>query len=87
MRKWEEYRDVVIFGTFEPYDTDAEQVIAYERILDEKRLLILNNFGKREQEVRLPENIGRAVLCNYDAEQDFADGIYRLRPYESVILS
>lgn len=87
LRKREEYRDVVIFGTFEPYDTDAEQVIAYERIWDEKRLLVLNNFGKQEQEVRLPEGIGKTVLCNYDGEQDLADGVYRLRPYESVILS
>lgn len=87
LRKREEYRDVVIFGTFEPYDTDAEQVIAYERIWDEKRLLVLNNFGKQEQEVRLPEGIGETVLCNYDGEQDLVDGVYRLRPYESVILS
>lgn len=86
MRKKEEYRDVVIFGTFKPYETDAEQVIAYERIYEEKRLLILNNFGKQEQEVRLPEGSRGAVLCNYDTPDGGSDGKYRLRPYESIIL-
>ncbi len=87
LRKTEKYRDAVIFGTFKPYESGADQVIALERICGLKRLLVLNNFGNQEQEVKLPAGAWDVVLGNYDEAGDISGGSYALRAYESVIFS
>lgn len=46
LRKSEDYREVFTYGTFEPAYTGAEHVMAYYRVLDQKRVLVAANFGK-----------------------------------------
>lgn len=74
LRTSSEYRDIVVYGSFVPYETEADDVIAYERVYGDRRLLVANNFGNKQQEVELPDWSGRIVLGNYLLE-DEKDGV------------
>ncbi len=75
---------IVSDGTIRPLLEEHESVLAYERMYEDERMVVLNNFYGTETTVSLELDGFEVLLSNYS---DFiaADEI-KLRPYESVVL-
>jgi oligo-1,6-glucosidase len=70
----------LIYGKTEYHDLDNEQVFAYTRELDGRRLLVLLNFSDRDASTNVDIDSEKILFGNYD---DFAG---TLNPYQAVIL-
>lgn len=81
------YKAAVTDGSFRPYETESDEVIAYFRGEGSQELLIINNFSSREQTVTIPSTSCHTVLCNYDMPGSCGGEIYVCRPYESIVIS
>ncbi|MEZ7647376.1 alpha,alpha-phosphotrehalase [Streptococcus constellatus] len=73
-------------GSYKPAYEDSQQVYAFERQLDDEKLLVLNNFYSDPITVDvLPEyQNGEVLLSNYEVAQIAA--VVTLRPYESLAI-
>ncbi|GGP09985.1 glycoside hydrolase family 13 protein [Oceanobacillus neutriphilus] len=84
MRK---HNKTLVYGTYNLLNPDDESIYAYERILENERLLIVCNFYEDEREFRYSAAEGmqtKILLSNYeDSSLDL--NIVHLRPYEAVM--
>ena len=65
LRKSEEYSDIFTNGHFEPAYLEEHKVFAYYRKLDNKKILVVANFGEAEVSLNLEER-GEVILSNMD---------------------
>lgn len=92
LRKEGPYSEILINGTFDPYEVNDNCVVAYERKLDEKSLLAIHNFQNKVAVVELPEGYKKLVAGNYIAssETDSTHNVNSkaccLKPYECMML-
>lgn len=86
LRKDPDYRETLVFGTFEPYLPDRHNVMAYCRKSDEKTILVIANFQKEPQTLPLPSAPVKTLLDNCGKEADVKDGTIRLGGYEAAVL-
>ncbi|WP_228588713.1 alpha-amylase family glycosyl hydrolase [Alkalibacterium sp.] len=86
LRKDSEFKEVVIYGAFVPFETDCDQIIVYERVLDDRILLVAINYTNEQQLFHISDRYCRVVLSNYADTSTYETGSLSLRPYESVIL-
>ena len=79
--------DVIAYGSFEPLAQKHPSVLAYKRTYKNQDLLVINNFyGKSctwKSDIDLKGY--RCILSNYAEENPAADGVWKLRPYESAV--
>ncbi len=85
LRRGGKYASVMTYGVFLPYEVEEASVIAWQRIADTERLLVIHNFQNREGVVKIPEGYDEKVIGNYKSEY-FNTGSYRLKPYECIAL-
>lgn len=85
LRRDNRYGRIIVEGMFLPYEVEEASVIAYQRILPGERLLAIHNFQNRGSVVKIPEGYREKVAGNYEGMFS-AEGIYRLKPYECIIL-
>ena len=73
-------------GSYQPAFEDNQQVYAFERYLDDQKLLVLNNFYGIEVEVEIPAEyqVGRVLLSNYD-DAELAEKV-SLKPYQTLAI-
>ncbi len=73
---------VLNYGQFDLVEEDSEELFAYTRTLEEKKLFVACNFTKKEIPLKIEKYLeqGKKLFGNY---RDIQDGI--LRPYEAVI--
>lgn len=86
LRKDPAYREVLVYGTFEPYLADRHNVMAYFRKSEDKSVLVTANYQKEPQELPLPSGQKKVLLDNYDENADIQGQVIRLRGYEAVVL-
>lgn len=85
LRKDAEYQETVVYGSFEPYLREQKNLMAYFRRGDAKTLLVMGNFQKDAQKVRLPGAVRRVLLNNLDSwEED--NGTVWLRGWQFAVL-
>ena len=63
-RKSPEYKEVFTYGVFEPAYEDTEYVMAYYRVSDNQRILVVANFGKDAKTIELKFPVKKVVLSN-----------------------
>ncbi|MDW2799293.1 alpha-glucosidase [Clostridium boliviensis] len=85
LRKSEEYKDTFIYGQFIPAYTDEERVMAYYRIGEDQRILIIGNFKMAEQEIKLEQPYRKVLLHNYETVSGNGTSLL-LKGYEVVVL-
>lgn len=85
LRKDSKYGSIIVNGIFLPYEVEEASVIAYQRIMDNERLLVILNFQNQESTVKIPEGYCQKVIGNYEGEFLAADK-YCLKPYECITL-
>ncbi len=69
LRKSSEYKDVFAYGRFEPVYEDTDNVMAYYRTDNNKRVLVLANFGVDTVEVQLEYPIKKILLSNENRQE------------------
>ena len=84
LRKNPVYKETLVYGDFVPYMEDRHNLMAYYRKGD-KTLLILGNFQKAPQTVKLPAPYKEILLNNYPALKITEDSVV-LDDYQAVIL-
>lgn len=84
LRKNPVYKETLVYGDFVPYMEDRHNLMAYYRKGD-KTLLILGNFQKAPQTVKLPVSYKEILLNNYPALKITEDSVV-LDDYQAVIL-
>lgn len=84
LRKNPAYKETLVYGDFVPYMEDRHNLMAYYRKGD-KTLLILGNFQKAPQTVKLPAPYKEILLNNYPALKITEDSVV-LDDYQAVIL-
>lgn len=63
-RKSPEYKEVFTYGVFEPAYEDTEYVMAYYRVSDNQRILVVADFGKESTAIKLKYPVKKVVLSN-----------------------
>ena len=84
LRKDSVYKETIVYGELIPYLEDRHNLMAYYRKGD-KMLLILGNFQKEPQTVKLPAPYKKILLNNYP-ELEVIDDSVILDDYQAVIL-
>lgn len=85
LRKSGEYKDTFIYGQFIPAYTDKKRVMAYYRIGEDQRILVIGNFKTEEQEIILEQPYRKVLLHNYETVNGNKTTLL-LKGYEVVVL-
>jgi glycosidase len=85
LRKNSKYKEVLVYGTFEPYYEEYDNIVAYTRTIDDMKVMIINNFSNQINKIELTiaTKIKNVILNNYK-EIDFRKNHLLLKPYQSV---
>ena len=67
-RKSAEYKEVFTYGEFIPVYQDTENVMAYYRVCDDKKVLVAANFGKEAVELELDYPVKSIILSNLSSD-------------------
>lgn len=84
LRKDPAYQETLVYGETVPYLAEQKNLMAYHR-KGEKDILVLGNFQKEEQEVKLPGAV-RNVLLNNAAGLQLQEECLLLEGYQAVVL-
>jgi glycosidase len=87
VRREGKYKENVVYGTFVPDSASTDNVIAYQRQLSDKKILVLVNFENQSTEVNVSPEFSEVVVQNYEDSPLKEDSTITLRPYESVVLA
>ena len=73
-------------GDYKAAYQDSDKVYAFERQLDNQKLLVLNNFFPEEVTIQLPANYqtGKVLISNYD-EVELTENLV-LQPYQTLAI-
>jgi len=75
---------IVVYGDFEDYYSESDQIFAYVRRYEGEMLFVLANMTPSEADFKIPENIkftqSNLYITNYDNDELLSD--CRLRPFE-----
>ena len=84
LRKNPEYKETVVYGELIPYLEEQHNLMSYYRKGD-KTLLVLGNFHKEPQTVKLPSACHKVLLNNYP-ELNISDDSVILDNYQAVVI-
>ncbi|HGR8931846.1 TPA: alpha,alpha-phosphotrehalase [Streptococcus pneumoniae] len=77
---------IISEGSYKPAFEDSKQVYAFERQLEDQKLLVLNNFYAKEVEIDLPAvyQNGQILISNYE-DAEVSEKIL-LKPYQTLAI-
>lgn len=84
LRKNPELEDIFVYGKFEKAYAEEENIFAYYRKADTRKILVIANFQNKEKEMNLTDEIGEVLLSNMKDSQISGTNI-KLRPYEVLV--
>lgn len=84
LRKDPIYKETIVYGALEPVWADQHNLMAYYR-KGERTLLVVGNYQRDDQEIKLPTAYQNVLLNNY---HDIAEvsGTIRLHGYQVLVL-
>lgn len=85
LRKHPDYKETIVYGRMIPYLREQKNLLAFYRKSENQTLLILTNYQKEPQEVKLPSPDYRVLLNNCDGLQSDEDSV-TMQGYQAVIL-
>ena len=68
LRKSEAYRELFTYGEFTQVYGEMDHIMAYTRILDEKKVLVAANFGETEVVLLVQQPVKQVLLFNQPVE-------------------
>lgn len=84
LRKDPAYKQTIVYGTLEPAWEEMHNLMAYYR-KDDKTLLVVGNYQRKEQSITLPSPYSQVLLNNYKEVME-ENGVIRLQGYQVLIL-
>ena len=84
LRKNPEYKETIVYGELIPYLEEQHNLMSYYRKGD-KTLLVLGNFQKEPQTVKLPSACHKVLLNNYP-QLNISDDSVILDNYQAVVI-
>lgn len=84
LRKNPEYKETIVYGELIPYLEEQHNLMSYYRKGD-KTLLVLGNFQKEPQTVKLPSACRKVLLNNYP-QLNISDDSVILDNYQAVVI-
>ena len=85
LRKSPEYKELFVYGAFEPVFQDEEMILAYRRVLDGKDAVVIANFDRVEKKIDKKWTIGCRLLLS-NAPAAFAGDEMILAPSQAAVL-
>lgn len=95
LRQNGKYSDCLIFGEFVPVDLENDKIIAYIRKYENQKVLCINNFSEKKQEVELNEiaksiseeeiKLGDVLINNYENAENNGK-VLVLEGYQSLLV-
>ena len=85
LRKNDCYRDTLVYGVFKPLMAEVTNLVAYERVAENQRIWVLNNFQTAETVVTIPKG-AKVLLSNLDLCFNEIKDELVLAGYQSVVL-
>lgn len=86
LRKADEFKEIIVYGSFEPVMVEQKNIIAYYRKSKEQALLVMANFQLEPQEVNLDNCSYKVLLNNYDNIEIYHKNKILLHGYQVLIL-
>lgn len=80
---------VIAEGSISFCETDSDRVLAYERTLEQQKLMVFCNLDEKQHDIRISGEWGdyRKFLGNYEDRQWLSTkDCYRMEPYEFLVL-
>lgn len=84
LRKNPEYKEVIVYGSFEPLMGVSDDVMAFYRKDADKTLLVVGNFKNEADEIMLPGKVKSILLANDEIE--IQNGKMMLQGYQAIVL-
>ena len=81
LRRFSEYSDVLIFGQFKLVNELNEDVFAFDRWNEHKKVRIIANF--RPYSVHYDQPDGKIIYSNYERESSYG---HELKPFEALMI-
>lgn len=81
LRRFSEYSDVLIFGQFKLVNELNEDVFAFDRWNEHKKVRIIANF--RPYSVHFDQPDGKIIYSNYERESSYG---HELKPFEALMI-
>ncbi|MBQ7688675.1 MAG: alpha-glucosidase [Clostridia bacterium] len=86
--KFRKENDIVIYGSYKEHDHARNDLYAYSRYLDDKKMLVVCSFSDKNVRFDAPEGFelseGKLVLANY-SPCGVVNNSFTLRPYETRV--
>ena len=84
LRKNDEYKEVLVWGEFEPVLQEQPGLAAFVRAGGGRRLLIASNLSGEAQRVELPGTAKEVLLCS-DGTPGLAGNVLTLAPWQAAV--
>lgn len=81
--------DIIVYGKYDLILEEHEQIFAYTRVLENKKLVVLTNFTGESAAFNLPEDIhlesAELIIGNYQVREGEMVDLSKLKPYEARV--
>ncbi|MFS0637871.1 alpha-glucosidase [Mesobacillus foraminis] len=81
--------DIIVYGKYDLILEEHEQIFAYTRVLENKKLVVLTNFTGESAAFNLPEDIhlesAELIIGNYQVREGEVVDLLKLKPYEARV--
>lgn len=84
LRKSEEFKDAIVYGTFESVLENHDNLVAFYRKGASKKLMLLANYQNEEQIIELPNQYDKVLINNCNEIKQNGDKI-TLQGYQVII--
>ena len=85
LRKSDEYKDSLSYGSFDRVDVSDEYLMAFTRVGEVSKVLVLANFQNKEAVVDIDLEVKKILINNYDSFE-VKDRTFSLKPYQAIIV-
>lgn len=84
LRRESKWKDVMVYGNYEPFFEKDADVFAYKREKGGKGMFVIGNFHETRRTIELPVSVSDILLSNYE-DSCVREGKVTLRPYETFL--
>ncbi len=85
LRKSDKYKDSLSYGSFGRVDVNDEYLMAFTRVGEVSKVLVLANFQNKEAVVDIDLEVKKILINNYDS-LEVKDRTFSLKPYQALVV-
>ena len=85
LRRSDKYKDSLSYGSFDRVDVNDEYLMAFTRVGEVSKVLVLANFQNKEAVVDIDLEVKKILINNYDSFE-VKDRTFSLKPYQAIVV-